>query len=920
MQIIKSNQDRRTFKHIKLINNLEVLLVSDKDTQMASASLAVNVGSFLDTVPGIAHFLEHMLFMGSKKYPNENEYDKKIKEYNGSTNAYTSDILTNYFFDCIPEGLFKILDIFAQFFIEPLFANDAIHREINAVNSEYQNSLTNEHWRNNAVLKELCNKNHPISQFSMGNLKTLNIPNIREHVIDFYNKYYSSHLMKLVIVGQESLKELEEQVTHIFSHIPPKNVNVNYENYENIFNDAMTVQIIPLKNEHKLIMTWPFNTQNNNVANSSIKFLSHLISNECKKSLFYELNKKFYAKWLTLDFENVSCVNKILNISIGLTDNGFNNINIIKSVVCDYLELIGKSSYDKIKELYDELAIINKNEFKNYNVENPQTFATGTSAQWIEYNLHPTYLLLHNYHMNTFDLNVYKNIMMIINNLTFKSCIVQEISKSFNDKDFNAEKWYGTKYKIIKHKLHKNIKLNMSLFDTNKYICLKDNIIHNINHNKPQLLEKVNMRLWHKHDTSFDTPCINFMACIKLDVMVDLKTQMIMNIYGKMLDHVNNAEIYSIKSSNYQTNININYNTVKININGYPEKFMNVLDFLITSLLNIKSNISEEIFTMVCEMYKNDLENYKFRLPSTNITNELSNCIIVDHYCVEDKLRELENITFNDILNFDVIKLRDIKDSKKRKVNNISDIYGIIQGNVTENMGLTVGNYIDESFEINSKKLDIGNNKTQIKNNIGNDFVTLIENPKETNCCTRIAIKFGDAILNEKYIEKYVYLDVLDQLISSEYFNQLRTLEQLGYTVYSYVNNYGLNSKTNYMTYDFCVQSSCKPADYLNERTKRFIHEFKNILEKQNEIIINNIIESKILNLNKNFQNLDDEFSYNSLMITKYNGYFDFNKHCIESLKKISKSNLIEFYNKYFSLNNDTYWTINMSNKENSTN
>jgi insulysin len=92
----------------------------------------VKVGSTSDPPDclGLAHFLEHMLFMGTEKYPEENMYSKFIKENAGSDNAYTNLDNTCYYFDIANEHIEAALDIFAQFFVAPLFNQSSTEREI----------------------------------------------------------------------------------------------------------------------------------------------------------------------------------------------------------------------------------------------------------------------------------------------------------------------------------------------------------------------------------------------------------------------------------------------------------------------------------------------------------------------------------------------------------------------------------------------------------------------------------------------------------------------------------------------------------------------------------------------------------------------------------------------------------------------
>ena len=85
-----SLQNRKTSK-IRLSNNLEVWIISDPLAEQSAAALSVNIGSWQDPVeyPGTAHFLEHMLFLGTKKYPSEDEFMSFVSQGGGQSNAYT---------------------------------------------------------------------------------------------------------------------------------------------------------------------------------------------------------------------------------------------------------------------------------------------------------------------------------------------------------------------------------------------------------------------------------------------------------------------------------------------------------------------------------------------------------------------------------------------------------------------------------------------------------------------------------------------------------------------------------------------------------------------------------------------------------------------------------------------------------------
>lgn len=64
-----------------------------------------------DELPGLAHFCEHMLFLGTEKYPDENKYNQFMSKHAGRSNAFTSTDHTDFYFDISPDHLKEALDM-----------------------------------------------------------------------------------------------------------------------------------------------------------------------------------------------------------------------------------------------------------------------------------------------------------------------------------------------------------------------------------------------------------------------------------------------------------------------------------------------------------------------------------------------------------------------------------------------------------------------------------------------------------------------------------------------------------------------------------------------------------------------------------------------------------------------------------------
>ena len=247
----KPNSDAKAYRLLQLETGLEVLLVDNskvvnnasKDTaddgRKAAAAMCVCTGSFADPMEaqGMAHFLEHMLFMGidSDKYPNsENLYDAFITSHGGSCNAMTDGEYTVYQFDVTAEHFVEALDIFAHCFKSPSLSMSSADREIKAIDSEFQIASMSDGARLQQLLCDAAVEGHVLRKFSWGNMESLstlpkaNHVDIHAMLRAFYQKHYVPSNMKLVVIGPKSLDVLEEDVKQCFGDwmmLPPPPIN-----------------------------------------------------------------------------------------------------------------------------------------------------------------------------------------------------------------------------------------------------------------------------------------------------------------------------------------------------------------------------------------------------------------------------------------------------------------------------------------------------------------------------------------------------------------------------------------------------------------------------------------------------------------------------------------------------------------------
>lgn len=165
----------------------------------------------------------------------------------------------------IPEHLEGALDRFAQFFIAPLFNEDATMREMQAVDSENSKNLQSDNWRLQQLARHLGNPAHPYSRFSVGSLATLlDGPkakglDIRKALLAFHAQYYSANLMKLVVLSSQPLDTLEQWARAKFSDIPNRDFAAPKWSIPPYLPEqlAQCYHIVPVKDARRLELLFP---------------------------------------------------------------------------------------------------------------------------------------------------------------------------------------------------------------------------------------------------------------------------------------------------------------------------------------------------------------------------------------------------------------------------------------------------------------------------------------------------------------------------------------------------------------------------------------------------------------------------------------------------------------------------------------
>ncbi|NVK54709.1 MAG: insulinase family protein [Alteromonadaceae bacterium] len=343
----KGRQDPSSYGYLTLNNGLKVLLISDMQQRKAYGSLSAAAGYFQDPndIPGLAHLYEHMLSKGSINYPQAAEYKAFLAASGGSSNASTSGQRTNYYFQVNQQAFAPALARFAGQFIAPLLPAELVYKERHAVEAEFRMKYRDNYRRKREVLRTLVNQAHPYRKFSTGNLQTLkDVPNLSLHqaLVDFGKDYYCAERMGATLMAPLSLAEMAKLAKQAFSAVPSHCAKPLAHLPAPFSQNQITKQLAikTLRSRNRLMLSFPLALPEHArkmLASDYLEWLFDAANTQGLEAYLQQLGaiSHLRASQQTIDNQHI-----LFNLEFRLTKQGSQQIAQIKAATLSYLELI----------------------------------------------------------------------------------------------------------------------------------------------------------------------------------------------------------------------------------------------------------------------------------------------------------------------------------------------------------------------------------------------------------------------------------------------------------------------------------------------------------------------------------------------------------------------------------------------------
>lgn len=660
LKILNSSRSNQKNSKIICCNGLKLFIVSSPDTPISGAALIVKTGSNSDpkAFPGMAHFLEHCVFLGNQKYPDPSAFPHFLSKHNGTYNAFTSPNTTSYLFSVESSSFNQAIEQFVHLFISPLFRQEDLNREKHAVHQEFAMHPINDSRRIQRIEQLIAPEGYPTQRFSCGNLSTLSNLTTKD-MRNWYDKHYSPENMIAIVYTSEPLEEAELTLPALFEKITQSKkykpqtpfVNSHDDSSLNKIFMSQAVQSVPL-----LEIYWHLYDSSTPIPYSCFTNLEYLLKYEGSNSLVSILKEKGWITNIQTQYYRTSLNTADFCIVYELTDKGDEEYETVIDYTFAYMNHIKNQrmplhcleeistmnawnySYGPKIELFDAL----RNAIEDFSFEDFSTYPYRSLVFQPYSPLEEETLFAE---LNPEQARVVLSTTKEVNFIDG----IQHVDDVFNMTFYEKPLAYKDSFVFP-----------FSLPNTNPYIpnfSTPPNLPHVQKYEKfpfsPQIIYQAdNLSLYQCNDSYYTTP--------QLASKIRLRTPKISttnghslalaDLYCIMITDLLNQTYYPATIAGFSFSFDQGGDGIDFHLSGhtttYPQLLENIIHFI---------QQAQPTYDLFAKYKERLIQNYKQRIAHCPILlglDDLKSCVIKDVYPMTTKLDHLNKITYHDFKYF----------------------------------------------------------------------------------------------------------------------------------------------------------------------------------------------------------------------------------------------------------------------------
>ena len=878
--IRKSDKDTREYQAIRLDNGMVVLLVSDPQAVKSLSALVVPVGSLEDpeSHPGLAHYLEHMTLMGSKKYPQPDSLAEFLKMHGGSHNASTAPYRTAFYLEVENDALDGAVDRLADAIAAPLLDKKYADRERNAVNAELTLARTRDGMRMAQVSAETINPAHPGSRFSGGNLETLS-DKPDSPVLDalhaFRDKYYSANLMKAVVYSNKPLPELAKLAAETYGRVPNKDIT-RPEITVPVVTDAqkgLIIHYVPAMPRKVLRVEFRIDNNTAQFRSKTDELVNYLIGNRSPDTLSDWLQKQGLVEGIRADSDPIVNGNSgVLAISATLTDKGLAHRDEVVAAIFSYLSLLRDKGVDK--RYFDELAHVLDLDFRYPSITRDMDYVEWLADTMIRVPVEHTLDAVNI--ADKYDADAVKARLAM---MTPQNARIWYISP---DEPHNKTAYFvNAEYQVDKISEQtfadwqkKSAAIALKLPEVNPYIPDDFTLIKPAKaYPKPQLIvDESDLRVVYTPSRYFASePKANVSMVLRNPAAMDSAKNQVMfalNDYlaGIALDQLSNQA--AVGGIGFSTNAN---NGLMLNANGYTQRLPQLFKALLEGYFSYTA--TEEQLAQAKSWYAQMMDSAEKGKAFDQAIMPVQMLSQVPYFQREDRRALLPSITLDEVMAYRAA----LKTNARPEF--------LVVGNMSEDQAKTLAQ--DVRTQLGAKGTEWCRNQDVLVDKQQN---VIFEKPGSSTDSALAAVFVPTGY--DEYASS-AYSAVLGQIVQPWFYTQLRTEEQLGYAVFAFSMNVGRQWGMG-----FLLQSSDKQPDYLWQRFQAFFPQAEAKLRAMKPEEFAQIQQAVIAQITQPPQTLAEEASKISKDFDRGNMRFDSHDKVVAEIKQLTPQKVADFFHQ----------------------